>query len=112
MSQPPVASDEVRSIRETNAEIRALVERETLEEKFWIGGVVRQFYQSDRGHWYFMLEDDDHAIPCMVREPIRGTLGLNIANGMDIEVFGLIRVYEKEARLEFEVQKARLTAQP
>jgi exodeoxyribonuclease VII large subunit len=112
MSQPPAASDEVRTIRETNAEIRALVERETLEEKFWIGGVVRRFNQSDRGHWYFDLEDDDHTIPCMVREPIRGKLGLNIANGMDIEAFGLIRVYEKEARLQFEVQKARLTAQP
>src|SRR5262245_52038680 len=101
MSEQSAASDEVRSIRETNAEIRALVERETLEEKYWIGGIVRRFYQSDRGHWYFDLEDDDHFIYCMVREPVRGKLGLTIANGMDIEVFGFVRVYEKEARLEF-----------
>ena len=31
MSQPPAASDEVRTIRETNAEIRALIEREVLD---------------------------------------------------------------------------------
>jgi exodeoxyribonuclease VII large subunit len=44
----------------------------------------------------------------MIRERVRGTLDFTISNGMDVEVYGPIRVYEKTARVQMEVEKARL----
>jgi len=106
MSQQPNAPQ--RSIRDTNALIRALVEQETLGYPFWIGGYVTRCFVSDFGHVYFDLTDDDHTISCFIREPIRGTLEFPITNGMDVEVLGTVRVYERQARVQIEVEKVRL----
>jgi len=97
-----------RSIRETNALIRALVEQETLGYPFWVGGNVTRCYVSDLGHIYFDLSDDDHTISCIVREKTRGTLSFTITNGIEIEAYGTVRVYEKTARVQIEVEQARL----
>jgi exodeoxyribonuclease VII large subunit len=106
MSQEPI--EHRRTIRETNALIRALVEQETLGYPFWIGGLVTKYFLSDFGHLYFDLNHDDHSINCMMREQVRGTLDVPIANGMEIEVFGSIRVYEKSAKVQIEVEKIRV----
>jgi exodeoxyribonuclease VII large subunit len=95
------------TIRETNARIRAIVERETVGKPFWVGGLVRSHVLSDFGHEYFELYDDDHSIRCMVREPVRGTLSFTITNGMELEVCGVVRVYEKRAKINLEVQEVR-----
>jgi exodeoxyribonuclease VII large subunit len=110
MSQQPHSPS--RTIRDTNALIRALVEQETLGYPFWVGGYVTRCFLSDFGHVYFDLTDDDHTISCMIREPVRGTLDLNISNGMDLEVFGKVRVYERQARVQIDVEKIRLIEKP
>jgi len=46
--------DSRRTIPQTNALIRALVEQETLEHPFWIGGIVTRFYLSHLGHMYLI----------------------------------------------------------
>jgi len=101
-------TEQKRTIRETNALIRALVEQETLGYPFWAGGLVTKYFISDFGHIYFDLSHDDHSINCMIREQVRGTLDFPIANGLEIEVFGMIRVYEKSAKVQIEVEKVRL----
>jgi exodeoxyribonuclease VII large subunit len=100
-------TEQKRTIRATNALIRALVEQETLGYPFWAGGIVTKYFVSDFGHIYFDLNHDDHSISCMIREQVRGTLDFPIANGLEIEVFGTIRVYEKAARVQIEVEKVR-----
>jgi exodeoxyribonuclease VII large subunit len=102
----------VEIIRDVNMRLRALVESETLSSGFWVGGLVRKHYLSDYGHIYFDLVDGDYSIYCMVREAVRGKLDFTISNGMDIELFGSIHVYEKRARIEMEVQQARLVTRP
>jgi exodeoxyribonuclease VII large subunit len=106
------AANPKRNIRETNALIRALVEQEMLGYPFWVGGNVTRCFVSDMGHIYFDLTDDDHTISCMVREKLRGTLDFKIANGLEIEIYGTVRVYEKTARIQIEVEKARLIERP
>jgi exodeoxyribonuclease VII large subunit len=110
MSVPNEAPN--RTIPQVNALVRALVEQETLGYPFWVGGYVTRCFISDFGHIYFDLNDDDHSISCMVRERTRGTLDFTISNGMDIEVCGPIRVYEKTAKVQIEVEKARLIQRP
>jgi|FLYN01.1.fsa_nt_gi exonuclease VII large subunit len=80
MSQQP--NSQFRTIRDTNALIRALVEQETLGYPFWVGGYVTRGFISDFGHIYFDLTDDDHTISCMIREQVRGSLDFEISNGM------------------------------
>ncbi len=101
-------AEQKRTIRETNALVRALVEQETLGYPFWVGGLVSKCFLSDFGHLYFDLNADDHTISCMIREQVRGSLDFTLANGLEIEAFGSIRVYEKSARVQIEVEKIRL----
>ena len=96
------------SIRDVNARVRAIVERETIGKPFWMEGSVRKHYVSDLKHQYFELYDSDNfAIRCMVLDAVAAELSFSIVNGLDLEVFGTIRVYEKRASLEFEVEEAK-----
>jgi exodeoxyribonuclease VII large subunit len=104
--------DRMRTIAQTNAMIRAVLEQETLGYPIWVAGIVKRHFMSDMGHVYFDLEDDDHTISCMIRHSMRGTIDFNIANGIEMEVFGTIRVYEKRAQVQIDVEKARLITRP
>jgi len=101
-----------RSLRQTNALVRALIEQETLDYPFWVGGVVTRCFVSNFGHVYFELVDEDYSINCMVREPVRGTLNFTFSNGIEVEVFGTVRVYEKAAKVQIEVEQARRIETP
>jgi len=105
MSENPEESK--RSLRQTNALVRALVEQETLDYPFWVSGIVTRCFVSDFGHVYFDLTDEDYSINCMVRQPVRGTLNFTFSNGIEVEVFGTVRVYEKAAKIQIEVEQAR-----
>ena len=97
-----------RSIPQINSMVRALVEQETLSYPFWTRGFVNRYFQSDFGHTYFDLADDDHSIGCMLPVSRRSNLEFEIANGMEVEVFGPIRVYEKQAKVQIDVEQIRL----
>jgi exodeoxyribonuclease VII large subunit len=103
------ANSSIFSIQEINARVRAIVERETIGKPFWMEGSVRKHYVSDLNHQYFELYDSDNfSIRCMVRDTVTAHLPFSIANGVDLEVFGTIRVFEKRASLEFEVAEVKL----
>ncbi len=106
------SDSETRSIRQTNALVRSIVELEMLDHPFWVGGLVTRYFLSDRGHIYFDITDEDYSINCFLREPIRGILDFTITNGIEVEVFGTVRVYEQQARIQIEVEKVRLIKRP
>jgi exodeoxyribonuclease VII large subunit len=108
MSEQP----EVRNLRDLNAHVKAIVEREMIPDPSWVGGVVKGSYESDRRHIYFTLEDGEYSIYCMLPERIRGTLDFTLNNQMEVEVYGTVRVYDRKARLELQVEKARLIHRP
>jgi len=97
-----------RSINEINRLVKALVEQETVGYPFWVGGYVSRHYISDFGHEYFDINDEEYSINCFLRNSMRGTLDFEIANGLDIEVYGALRVYERMARVQIEVEAVRL----
>ncbi len=106
------AAESKRNLRQTNALVRALVEQETLDYPFWVSGIVTRCFVSDFGHLYFDLVDEDYSINCMIREPVRGTLSFTVNNGIEVEVFGTVRVYEKTAKVQIEVEQARVIETP
>lgn len=100
---------ETRTIRQTNALIRSLVETEaTIGKYFWLGGMIRGLFTSDLGHAYFNLEDDGFEIRCMMRNTDLGNTDFPLANQMMVDVYGTIQVYEKRGQVQFIVEEARM----
>src|SRR4051812_29155689 len=89
-----------RNIPSLNALIRSLVEQETLGHPFWVGGYVTRRFNSNAGHLYFDLIDEDYSIGCIVRAAVKNKLSFEISSGMDIEVYGCVRVYERKADIQ------------
>lgn len=54
----PSANENRRNIAQVNRMIRIIIEAETLENFFWVGGRIDRFYRSDFGHVHFELVDD------------------------------------------------------
>jgi exodeoxyribonuclease VII large subunit len=97
-----------RTIPETNALIKSLVEQETIGFPFWVQGIVARHFLSDRGHEYFDLSDDDYSINCFLPERVRGTLSFTLTNGLEVKAFGTVRVFERQAKVQIEVTEAKL----
>ncbi|MCY4062296.1 MAG: exodeoxyribonuclease VII large subunit [Chloroflexi bacterium] len=98
-----------RSIGQVNRMIRSIVEAETLEQFFWVGGRIDRYFKSDLGHVYFDLVDDKTRIRCMMRAEQAGRLPLELRNHLDVEVFGDIHFYEDRAEAQMNVTDLRLS---
>ena len=100
-------SDTRRTIAQVNRMIRSILEAETLEHFFWVGGRIDRFYKSERGHVYFDLVDDRSRIRCMLREEQAGRFPFDLRNHLDIEVYGDIHFYEERAEAQINVSDLR-----
>lgn len=96
-----------RTIPQINSLVRSLVEQETVNYPFWVTGFINRYFESDRGHIYFDLVDQDYTINCMLPERRRGNIEFDLTKGMEVAVFGAIRVYEKQAKVQIEVEQVR-----
>jgi exodeoxyribonuclease VII large subunit len=105
MSENP---NPITPISDLNARIQAIVQKETIGKPLWVSGVIEGKRQSARGHIYFRLEDDPWSIDCVLYDNVQGNLGFTPQNGMEVEALGEIRVYDRKARLEFQVQQMRV----
>jgi exodeoxyribonuclease VII large subunit len=102
------ASDSRRSIAQVNRILRCIIEAETLEQFFWVGGRIDRLYTSDFGHVYFDLVDDNSRIRCMVREEQAANSPIEFRNHLDIEVYGDIQYYEPRAEAQIMVLDMRI----
>lgn len=101
-----------RSLAQINRMIYNIVAAEMNEYYFWTRGKIERCYQShDSGHAYFDLVDGTTRIRCVLREHRRGHIPFELRNGLDIEVYGNVQVYEEWARPRIHVTDARLINQ-
>jgi exodeoxyribonuclease VII large subunit len=106
MSEKP--SESVFTIKKLNARVRAIVEQETVGKMLWVGGIVHGLHKSDYGHIYFSLEDDLYSLRCILRESVQGSIGFSVTNGMEIEAYGSIGVYEQRAQVNLEIEAMQM----
>ena len=104
---PALLEDNRRSISQVSRMIRSLVEAETLEQFFWVGGKVERYYKSERGHTYFDLVDDRVRIRCMLREERVGNISFDLRNHLEVEVYGDVHFFEQRAAAEIKVLDMR-----
>ncbi|MCA0452617.1 MAG: exodeoxyribonuclease VII large subunit [Chloroflexi bacterium] len=95
-----------RNIPSLNALIRSVVEVETLDYPFKVAGYVTRFYKSNPGNLYFDLTDDGYTISCIIRT--KNVPAFPLGNGMDIEVYGTVKVYEPKAQIQIDVTQVRV----
>ncbi len=105
MSDP---QSQQRSIPQINSLVRSLVEQETLNYPFWVSGFITRYFESNYGHIYFDISDQDYSINCMLPERRRSNLDFDLAQGMEVAVYGAVRVYEKQAKVQIDVEQVRL----
>lgn len=102
-----------RPIAEINTHIRNTLEREIrIKHVTVIGKVIGRVYISDMGHVYFKISENDYAIPCFLRQTVAKTLDFKIQLGMQLEVSGFIRVYDKDLEVQIEIEKVAILQRP
>jgi exodeoxyribonuclease VII large subunit len=96
---------DLRTIRETNERLRSMIE--TKDDKFWLGGIViKAPNQSNLGHIYFAIEDAGYLIECMLPKRLENKAAI-IKHGAMIDVYGFLRVYERQAQVQILVEDIR-----
>jgi len=101
-------NDDIRTIKDTNAYLSSLVETpETVKDYFWIGGNVTYVYTSHLGHTYFTITDEQHSISCMLPNRHQDK-AIYLKKDTMIDVYGVLQVYQKEAKLQMMVSDVRI----
>lgn len=103
-----MSEDNIQSIEIINNRVKAIVERDTLDDRFWVEGEISNVYPANSGHIYFNLHEDNYSIRCMLQEKHRGKLSFTPQNGMEVGVYGVIRVYAEKVTIEIAVEDMRL----
>jgi exodeoxyribonuclease VII large subunit len=88
--------------------VRSIVEVETLDHFYWIGGKVNRYHKSDLGHVYFELVNGTHRLSCMLPERNSSNIDFDIKNDMEVEVYGDLHVYDVQVQVQLIVQKVEL----
>src|SRR6202030_331183 len=81
--------------------------RGTLETKFravWVQGEVSNYKLHPNGHQYFTLKDARAQIACVIWRDTVAPLRQPLADGVRIQIFGTVSVFEARGQYQFSVQ--------
>jgi exodeoxyribonuclease VII large subunit len=100
------APDAILSVGELTRRIRG-----ALEDSFsglWVRGELSGFKRSDRGHLYFALKEGTVAVlDGVMWKGTAGRLGFEPRDGMQVEAYGSITVYEPRGRYQLVIEEMR-----
>jgi exodeoxyribonuclease VII large subunit len=109
--QPPPPGEAPPERPLTVSEITRKV-RGLLEEgigNVWVEGEISNHRRQASGHHYFTLKDDASQLACVLFARAAAALGeVRIGDGVHIEVFGALGVYEPRGQYQLIVRKVRL----
>jgi exodeoxyribonuclease VII large subunit len=84
------------------------VVREVLEGRIgevWVEGEISNYRKQSSGHHYFTLKDDRSQIPCVMFARSYGAqTRIALSDGMQVQVYGLVSVYEARGQYQLIVQ--------
>lgn len=96
-------SPRVLSVTELTRRVRALLERGLGE--VWVRGEISNYRRQASGHHYFTLKDDGCQLACVLfASAARGLRGLRLADGMQVQAFGALTVYEARGQYQLIVE--------
>ena len=84
--------------------------KSTLAEAFpaiWVKGELSGFRRYPSGHLYFSLKDEGAVLGCVMWKGRAGRLAFEPQDGLEIEAFGSVSVYEPQGRYQLVVDEMR-----
>jgi exodeoxyribonuclease VII large subunit len=101
--EPTEESPRVLSVTELTRRVRALLERGLGE--VWVRGEISNYRRQASGHHYFTLKDDGCQLACVLfASAARSLRGLRLADGMQVQAFGALTVYEARGQYQLIVE--------
>ena len=101
-----MTTEPIWSVSEVNRAVRELVEGSL--NAFWMKGEVGNLLPHRSGHAYLTLKDER----CQIRAAFFGgaaaVRNLGLANGMQIEAYGKLTVYDVRGEYQFSIKSIRL----
>ena len=94
----------VHSVSELTRSIRSFLENEIGE--VWVEGEISNYRRQSSGHQYFTLKDDRSQLSCVLFRGGASLLppGVTLADGLQVQVFGDLTVYEARGQYQLVVQ--------
>jgi exodeoxyribonuclease VII large subunit len=105
MRESGASGSEVLSVSALNRSVRDL-----LEHRFplvWVGGEISNFTPARSGHLYFSLKDDRAQVRCVMFRSRGAYLDWRPRDGMQVEVRGLVSLYEPRGDFQLNVEFMR-----
>jgi exodeoxyribonuclease VII large subunit len=107
MEMPSLFPSPTLSVSELTRLIRTLLESEPALSEIWVAGEISNFTRAASGHMYFTLKDSGAALKCVIWRNAARTLRVALQDGMAIEAFGSIGVYEQGGNYQFYITAVR-----
>ena len=100
------APEQIWEVSDVNRAVREIVEGSLLP--FWLRGEVGSLVLHRSGHAYFTLKDANSQLRAVFFGGAAQCAKLGIANGVKIEAFGNLTVYEVRGEYQFSARRLRL----
>lgn len=98
--------ERVLTISQLTRRIRTLLEGSIGE--VWVGGEVSNLRRQASGHQYFTLKDEGAQLSCVLFRGNARRIDVDLADGLQVEAFGQLSVYEPQGKYQFIVRQLRL----
>lgn len=95
--------DAIYSVSEITHSIKLLLEENIAP--LWIEGEVSNFKAHYSGHFYFTLKDSGAQISAVMWRSRASQVRFQLEDGMKIQAFGSIRLYEKSGRYQIDIMR-------
>ena len=98
------APRKILSVWELTRSIRSFLESEI--GQVWVEGEISNYRRQSSGHQYFTLKDDRSQLSCVLFRGVAPSLptGTALADGVQVQVFGDLTVYEARGQYQLVVQ--------
>lgn len=105
MTQPDLFTPSTLSVSELTQDIKSLLEGHFLDIK--VQGEASNVGQSNNGHIYFTLKDENAQLSCVIWSSVARSLGTDLVDGQQIVAGGDIQVYPPHGKYQLIVRSVK-----
>lgn len=94
--------------------IETLLDDQRLQD-IWVRGEITNYTHHSSGHRYFSLSEERFGkvstIQCVIWRSDAARFGIDLANGMDVQIYGSVGLYPPQGRYQFYGKEVRRTGE-
>jgi exodeoxyribonuclease VII large subunit len=105
MEEREEIKEKIYSVQEVTRLVKSLIEQEI--GMIWVRGEISNFKAHSSGHLYFSLKDESSQLACVMFRDANRKLNFKPEDGMAVNAFGRIGVYEKHGVYQLYVHQIK-----